>query len=221
MQAARSSRLSTPPISNRGRSASRLRAAAGLAAAAVALALVAGPAQAQGKWPDRPIRLLTPFAPGGGSDILARALSPSVSDAIGQQIVVDNRPGGGGTLGAGLAVRAEPDGYTFIIVSGSYGANPVLPDLSYDSVADITPIILVGETGLVTTMNPKTPIKSVKDLIAYARANPGKLTFGSAGVGGLGHLAQELFQHMTKTQLVHVPYKGSGPVMTALLTGEV
>ena len=221
MQAPGSSRRSTSPNGNQGRSASRLRAGAGLAAAAMALALAAGAAQAQGKWPDRPIRLLTPFAPGGGSDILGRALGPPVSEAIGQQIVVDNRPGGGGTLGAGLAVRAEPDGYTFIIVSGSYGANPVLHDLPYDSVTDITPIILVGETGLVTTMNPKTPIKSVKDLIAYARANPGKLHFGSAGVGGLGHLAQELFQHMTKIQITHVPYKGSGPVMTALLTGEV
>src|SRR6185503_3815887 len=178
-------------------------------------------AQAQGKWPDRPIRLLTPFAPGGGSDILGRALGPSVSEALGQQIVVDNRPGGGGTSTQALAVRAEPDGYTFIIVSGSYGANPVLHDLPYDSVKDITPIILVGETGLVTTMNPKVAIKSVKDLIAYARANPGKLTFGSAGVGGLGHLAQELFQYMAKIQITHVPYKGSGPVMTGLLTGEV
>jgi tripartite-type tricarboxylate transporter receptor subunit TctC len=144
-----------------------------------------------------------------------------VSESLGQQIVVDNRPGGGGTLGAGLAVRAEPDGYTFIIVSGSYGANPVLHDLPYDSVTDITPIILVGETGLIVTMNPKSPIKSIKDLIAYAKANPGKLHFGSAGVGGQGHLAQELFQHMTKVQITHVPYKGSGPVMTALLTGEV
>ena len=214
-----SRRFMSPSGDQRG--ASRLRTGAGLAAAAAALALATVTPPAQGKWPDRPIRLLTPFAPGGGSDILARALSPSVSEVIGQQIVVDNRPGGGGTLGAALAVRAEPDGYTFIIVSGSYGANPVLHDLPYDSVTDITPIILVGETGLVTTMNPKTPIKSVKELIAYARANPGKLHFGSAGVGGLGHLAQELFQHMTKIQITHVPYKGSGPVMTALLTGEV
>ena len=221
MQAPGSSRRFRSPIGNQGRGASRLRAGAGLAAAAVALGLAAGAAQAQGKWPNRPIRLLTPFAPGGGSDIMARSLSPSVSEAIGQQIVVDNRPGGGGTLGAGLAVRAEPDGYTFIVVSGSYGANPVLHDLPYDSVTDVSPIILIGETGLVTTMNPKTPIKSVKDLIAYARANPGKLHFGSAGIGGLGHLAQELFQHMTKTELTHVPYKGSGPVMTALLAGEV
>ena len=195
--------------------------AASLAAAVVALSLTAADVHAQGKWPERPIRMLTPFAPGGGSDILARALGPPVSEAIGQSIIVDNRPGGGGTLGAGMAVNAAPDGYTFILVSGSYGANAALHDLPYDSVTGITPIILVGETGLIVTMNPKSPIKSVKDLIAFARANPGKLNFGSAGVGGLGHLSQELFQIMTKVSITHVPYKGSGPVMNALLAGEV
>jgi tripartite-type tricarboxylate transporter receptor subunit TctC len=144
-----------------------------------------------------------------------------VTESIGQTIVVDNRPGGGGTLGASLAVNAAPDGYTFILVSGSYGANAALHDLPYDSVTGITPIILIGETGLIVTMNPKSPVKSVKDLIAYAKANPGKLHFGSAGIGGLGHLSQELFQLMTKVKLTHVPYKGSGPVMNALLAGEV
>ena len=166
--------------------------------------------------------MLTPFAPGGGSDILARALGPLVSQSIGQTIVVDNRPGGGGTLGAGMAVNAAPDGYTFILVSGSYGANAALHDLPYDSITAITPIILIGETGLIATMNPtKTSIKSVKELIVFANANPGKLNFGSAGVGGLGHLSQELFQLMTHVKITHVPYKGSGPVMNALLAGEV
>lgn len=193
----------------------------GAAAAGFALSLATVGVHAQSKWPDRPIRLLTAFAPGGGSDILARALGQPVSEAIGQTIVVDNRPGGGGTLGAGIAIRAAPDGYTFILVSGSYGANAALHNLPYDSVNDITPIILVGETGLIATMNPKSPIKSVSDLITFARANPGKLHFGSAGVGGLGHLSQELFQLMTKVKITHVPYKGSGPVMNALLAGEV
>jgi tripartite-type tricarboxylate transporter receptor subunit TctC len=192
-----------------------------VAAVAVVLSAQAADLQAQAKWPNRPIRLLTPFAPGGGSDILARALGPLVSEAIGTTIVVDNRPGGGGTLGASLAINAAADGYTFILVSGSYGANAALHNLPYDSVTDITPIILIGETGLIATMNPKSPIKSIKDLIDYANANPGKLHFGSAGIGGLGHLSQELFQLMTKVQLTHVPYKGSGPVMNALLAGEV
>lgn len=190
-------------------------------AAAAAVLLVSTHALAQGQYPSRPIRLLTPFAPGGGSDILARLLGPQVSESIGQQIVVDNRPGGGGTLGAGIAVNSAPDGYTLILVSGSYGANPALHKLSYDSVEDISPIILIGETGLIATMFPKSPIRSIADLIAHARANPGKLLFGSAGTGGLGHLTQELFKLQTKVDITHVPYKGSGPVMTALLAGEV
>jgi tripartite-type tricarboxylate transporter receptor subunit TctC len=189
------------------------------AAAGGALAQQKHPAQQ--KYPTKPIRIVTPFAPGGGTDILARLLGPQVGEALGQTIVVDNRPGGGGTLGAGLVMRAEPDGYTLILVSGSYGANAALHSLPYDTVNDMTPIILIGETGLVASMFPKSPIMSVKDLIAHARANPGKLLFGSAGVGGLGHLAQELFRLQTKVDITHVPYKGSGPVMTALLSGEV
>ena len=221
VNAARRARRSAAAAHSRSCGAFALGPAATLAAAALTLALGPAIAQAQTKWPSRPIRLLTPFAAGGGSDILARALGPLVSESIGQSIVVDNRPGGGGTLGASLAVNAAPDGYTFILVSGSYGANAALHDLPYDSVTGITPIILIGETGLIVTMNPKSPVKSVKDLIAFAKANPGKLHFGSAGVGGLGHLSQELFQLMTKVQLNHVPYKGSGPVMNALLSGEV
>ena len=191
------------------------------AVAAVALSLAAGSAAAQQKYPTKPIRIVTPFAPGGGTDTLARLLGPQVSESLGQTIVVDNRPGGGGSLGAGTVVRAEPDGYTLILVSGSYGANAALHNLPYDSVKDITPIILIGETGLVVSMFPKSPIMSIKDLVANARANPGKLLFGSAGVGGLGHLAQELFRLQTKVDITHVPYKGTGPVMTALLSGEV
>ena len=188
---------------------------------AAAVLVLSADATAQSKYPVRPIRMLTAFAPGGGSDILARLLGPPVSESLGQPIIVDNRPGGGGTLGAGIAIQAAPDGYTLILVSGSYGANAALHQLPYDSVTDITPIILVGETGLVATMFPKSPIRSIADLIAYAKANPGKLFFGSAGTGGLGHLAQELFKLQTKVDITHVPYKGSGPVMTALLAGEV
>jgi tripartite-type tricarboxylate transporter receptor subunit TctC len=194
---------------------------ASCASVLIALFAAAADAPAQRDYPNRPIRLMTPFAPGGGTDILSRLLGPQVSEALGQPIVVDNRPGGGGTLGAGIAIRADPDGYTLITVSGSFGANAALHTLPYDSVKDITPIILIGETCLVVTMNPRSPIKSIKDMIAYAKANPGKLNFGSAGVGGLGHLAQELFRLQTKVEITHVPYKGTGPVMTALLTGEV
>lgn len=189
----------------------------------VAAALVSAVAPATGAqgYPSKPIRLLTPFAPGGGTDILGRLLGPQLTKTLGQPIVVENRPGGGGTVGAGIAVRAAPDGYTFIIVSGSYGANPALHDLPYDAVTDITPVILIGTTPLLVSMHPSVPIKTIKELIALAEANPGKLNFGSAGVGGLGHLAQELFKLETKVEFSHLPYKGSGPVMTALLSGEV
>ena len=188
-------------------------------ALAITLPLVAAVAHAQEKYPSKTIRLLTPFAPGGGSDILARLIAPQMS--FGSSIVVENRPGGGGTLGAGIAVNAPPDGYTVILVSGSYGANAALHDLPYDSVTDISPIILVGTTGLLMSMHPSVPMRTVKDLIAYARSHPNKLNFGSAGTGGLGHLAGELFKQETKVQFTHVPYKGSGPVMNALLAGEV
>jgi tripartite-type tricarboxylate transporter receptor subunit TctC len=189
------------------------------AALAITLPLVVAVAHAQEKYPSKTIRLLTPFAPGGGSDILARLIAPQMS--FGNQIVVENRPGGGGTLGAGVVVNAPPDGYTVILVSGSYGANAALHDLPYDSVTDITPIVLVGTTGLLMSMHPSVPMKTVKDIIAYSKANPNKLNFGSAGTGGLGHLAGELFKIETKVQFTHVPYKGSGPVMNALLSGEV
>ena len=186
-----------------------------------ALVFGAGHAQAQQKYPVKPIRLMTPFAPGGGSDILARLMGPRLHEAWGQSIIVDNRPGGGGTLGAGLAVNAAPDGYTLILVSGSYGSNAALHRLPYDSVTDIQPIILIGETGLVSTMHPNSPIRNLKDFIADARANPGKYNYGSAGTGGLGHLAGALFEMETKVKLSHVPYKGTGPVMNALLSNEV
>jgi tripartite-type tricarboxylate transporter receptor subunit TctC len=187
---------------------------------AVAIALLFAPAaQAQDKYPTKPIRLLTPFAPGGGSDILARLIAPQMT--FGSQIIVENRPGGGGTIGAGIVVNAPPDGYTLILVSGSYGANAALHKLPYDTVTDITPVILIGTTGLLLSMHPTVPMRTVKDVIAYARSNPNKLNFGSAGTGGLGHLAGELFKQETKVQFTHVPYKGSGPVMNALLSGEV
>lgn len=191
------------------------------AALAFALLSVAAGLHAQDKYPGKPIRMLTPFAPGGGSDILARIIGPQVTEVFGQSVVVENRPGGGGTVGAGIAVRADPDGYTLILVSGSYGANAALHDLPYDSVTGITPIILIGTTGLLVSMHPSVPIRTIKELIAYARANPNKLNFGSAGTGGLGHLAGELFKLETKVRFTHIPYKGSGPVMNALLSGEV
>ena len=191
------------------------------AAIAFALSFAAAGVHAQEKYPTKPIRLLTPFAAGGGSDILARMIGPQVSAVFGQQVVVDNRPGAGGTLGAGIAVRSDPDGYTLILVSGSYGANGALHDLPYDTVTGITPVILIGTTPLLVSVHPAVPIKTIKELIARAKANPGKLNFGSAGVGGLDQLAGALFKLETGVEFTIIPYKGSAPVMTALLSGEV
>jgi tripartite-type tricarboxylate transporter receptor subunit TctC len=188
---------------------------------AAALASMSPPIASGQAYPTRPVRLIVTFAPGGGTDIQARAIAERLSVTLGQPVVVDNRPGGGGTVGAALTVRAEPDGYTLCVVSGSYGANAALHDLPYDSVTGIQPIVLIGETGLLVTIHPSVPIKTIRELIAHAKANPGKLNFGSAGVGGLGHLAGELFKLDTRVTFTHVPYKGSGPVMTALLGGEI
>ena len=193
---------------------------AGLLLAAILVVNAGHEAWAQ-TYPSRPIRLITPFAPGGGTDILGRLIGPQITEAWGQSVVVDNRPGGGGTIGAGMVVNAVADGYTLILVSGSYGANPALHKLPYDSVTDIAPIILLGTTGLVMTLHPSVPIKTVKELIASMKSSPGKYNFGSAGTGGQGHLAGELFKLETKTDFTHVPYKGTGPVMTALLGGEI
>lgn len=190
-------------------------------ALAIALSFAAASADAQSKYPARPIRLLTPFAAGGGSDILARLIAPPMHALLGQPIVVDNRPGGGGTVGAGIAAAAAPDGHTLIVVSGSYGANGALHDLPYDTVTGITPIVLIGTTPLVLTLHPSVPVKSVSALIAYAKADANKLNIASAGIGGLDHLAGELFKLQTGARYATIPYKGSGPAMTALLSGEV
>ncbi|MDH5534614.1 MAG: tripartite tricarboxylate transporter substrate binding protein [Betaproteobacteria bacterium] len=190
-----------------------------LVIAALASILAPG-AWAQG-YPNKPIRLIVPFSPGGGTDTQARAIAQRLSQSLGQTVVVDNRPGAGGSIGAEIVVNAEPDGYTLIMVSGSYGANAALYKLRYDPIADIQPIALIGTTGLVLEVHPAVPAKSVAEFIAHAKANPGKLNFGSAGTGGLGHLAGEVFKLETQINAVHVPYKGSGPTMTALLSGEV
>lgn len=191
------------------------------AAAAIALSLLAAGAQAQSKYPTRPIRLLTPFAAGGGSDILARLIGPPLTEVLGQPIIVDNRPGAGGTVGAGIAARADPDGYTLIVVSGSFGANAALHDLPYDTVTGITPILLFGTTPLVLTVHPSVPVKSIREFIDYSKANPRKLNIASAGIGGLDHLAGELFKLQTGAIYTIIQYKGSGPAMTALLGAEV
>ena len=169
-------------------------------------------------FPDKPIRMVTELAAGTGGDVLLRRLLPHL---FVQPVIVDNRAGGGGTIGAETAVRANPDGYTLALVSTSYATNPSLHKLSYDAVKDIQAIILIGETGYVVALHPGVPLKSVKEVVAYNKANPGKLNYGSTGTGGATHLATELFDLMAGTKMTHVPYKGAGPAIQDTLAGHI
>ncbi len=196
----------------------RKRTASLLAALACTVSANAWPQQS---YPSKPIRLVTPFAPGGGTDVLARFIGTRLAESFGQPIVVDNRPGAGGNIGAELVVRAEPDGYTFIIVSATYAATAAYQPPPFDPINDIAPVILLSTTGLLFSVHPSIPANSIQELIAHARANPGKLNFATVGAGSNVHLALELFKLMTKTNLVAVPYKGGGPAMTAIVGGEI
>ena len=193
-------------------------------APALVIALAAGHASAQQKdvnYPTKPIRLIVPFAPGGGTDIVARAMAQKLTEALGQAVVVDNRAGGGGTIGAETAVHAAPDGYTLAMVSGSYAANAALFKLPYDPVNDITPISLIGETGFLVSLHPSVPAKTVAELIALVKSKPGSINYGSTGTGGITHLTTELFDIMAGTRMTHIPYKGTGPALTDLLGGQI
>jgi tripartite-type tricarboxylate transporter receptor subunit TctC len=189
-------------------------------AALSALTLPAAAAAQAGNYPTRPIRMLVPFAPGGGTDIMARLVASGMSATLGQQVIVDNRAGGG-TIGAETAVRAAPDGHTVIMVSGSYGTNAALYPLPYDPVKDIQTLVMIGESGFVLALHPSVPSKTVPELISHAKANPGKLNYASTGTGGITHLTSELFDLLAGTKMTHIPYKGTGPALSDLLGGQV
>jgi len=191
------------------------------AAALLVAGLVCSSAQAQTNYPTKPIRLIVPFAPGGGTDIVARLMAQKLTEAFKQTVIVDNRAGGGGLVGAETAVRAAPDGYTVIIMSGSYTTNAAIYKLPYDPVKDITPMGLIGDTGFFLALNPGVPIKTVGELIAYDKSKPGALNYGSSGTGGIAHLCGELFNLLAKTKLTHVAYKGTGPALNDLLGGHI
>lgn len=173
------------------------------------------------KWPEKPVRMIVPFAPGGGADILARIVAPHLSAELGQYCVVDNRAGGGGTIGAQMAARATPDGYTIILVPSSYAANAAVYKLAYNPVKDIAPISTIATGARVLAVNLSVKANNLKELIALARAKPGSLNFGSSGTGSVIHLTTEYFLQMTRTKMVHVPYKGEGPAVVDLLAGEI
>jgi tripartite-type tricarboxylate transporter receptor subunit TctC len=192
-----------------------------LITAVLGLLLSVGSAHAQQNYPTKPIRLIVPFAPGGLADIVARMLAQKLTETFRQPVVVDNRPGAGGIIGTETAVRANPDGYTMLLVPSAYATNAALSKLPYDPLNDVAPIALIGEAGLVVTLHPSVPATSIKELIAYDKANPGKLNYGSGGTGTTVHLATELFNQMAGTKMAHVPYKGVGPALNDLLGGQI
>lgn len=188
---------------------------------ACALALAACNVQAQA-YPTKPIRLIIPFAPGGGNDVLGRLIGGKLSELIGQQVVIDNRAGAGGTIGAELAAKAAPDGYTLVIGHiGTLAVNPTLyRRLPYDPLKDFQPVSLFAKVANMMVVHPSLPAKSVKELIALAKAKPGVLVYGSGGNGGAGHLATEYFKLLAKVDIRHIPYKGTGPALIDLLAGQ-
>ncbi len=197
------------------------------AAVLAAFAVSCAPAMAQGsaaaKYPDKALRLVVPFPPGGGNDILARTLGQRLAEVVSQQVVVDNRGGAGGALGATIAAQANPDGYTLFLGSvGNLAQSPALKaDLPYNPVRDFAAAALVATSSFILAVNPSVPAKSVQDLIALAKASPGKLNYASAGTGSSLHMAGEVFKFATGTDMLHVPYKGTGPAMADLVSGRV
>jgi tripartite-type tricarboxylate transporter receptor subunit TctC len=174
------------------------------------------------QYPTKPIRLILPFAPGGGADLTGRLVAPGLTERLGQPVVMDNRPASAGILGAELAARAAPDGYTLLISTSSFAANPsIYKKLPYDVVKDFAPITLAVNSPLVVVVHPSVPAKTMQELIAFARANPNKLNYGSSGSGGAPHIAGEMLKSMARIEMVHITYKGIGPVLTALLGNEV
>ena len=197
-----------------------------LALLAIVAAAVAAPstfAQGTASYPAKPVRLVVPFPAGGTTDILARAVAQRLSEAWGRQVIVDNRPGAGGNIGSDLVAKAAPDGYTLLMGTvGTHAINPSLyKNMPYDHVKDFAPVILVAGVPNVLVVNPSLPVHSVPELIAYAKANPGKLNFASSGNGTSIHLSGELFKAMTGVEMTHVPYKGSAPALTDLIGGQV
>jgi len=182
---------------------------------------ILGHSQSTTPYPAKPIRLIVPFAPGGGTDILARSLGQLLGSSLGQQVIVDNRPGAGGVLGAELTAKSAPDGYTIMMVSSSYSVNPALYKLSFDPIKDLTPISQVASVPFVLVAHPSVPINNLRELIALAKAKPGQLNFASSGLGSSPHLAGEYFNMRAGTQIKHIPYKGGGPAIADVMGGHV
>jgi tripartite-type tricarboxylate transporter receptor subunit TctC len=195
---------------------------ASIAGAVALCSIVAHSAVAADQYPSRPIRLVIPYAVGGATDITGRILAPHLYASMGQQVIVDNRPGGASIPGTDLVAKAAPDGYTALMATMAFGANPALfSKLPFDAKKDFAPVTLAAVLPMVLAVHPSVPARSVRELIALAKAKPGVLNYGSAGNGSATHLAGELFKYMSGTNIVHVPYKGGGPAVVAIVAGEV
>ena len=189
---------------------------------ALLVALPAHLAGAADAYPQKPIRLIVPFAPGGGTDLLARAVSDRLTQVIGVSVIIDNRAGAGGTIGTAMVARAAPDGYTYLFTSASYTFAPYFyRDLPYDPVKDFKSVTMFGSSPNILVVHPSMPVTSVKGLLALARKRPGEIHYGSAGRGSNIHLTAELFLYMAGIKMTQVPYKGAGPAQIALMSGEV
>lgn len=186
------------------------------------LSLLAASVAAQAQYPSKPIRLVVPFAPGGPVDTLARAMGPRLAEALGQQMIVDNRAGAGSVIGSDIVAKAPPDGHTLLITSSSIAINPAIyPKMPFDATRDLAPISQLSTSSLIVVVHPSVPARSVKELIALAKARKGELVYASTGTGSAPHLAVELFSSMTGTKMVHVPHKGAAPATIDLLAGNV
>ncbi len=195
-----------------------------IARASIALLALAAATQAAAQaYPTKPIRLVVPFPPGGAVDFYARVVQQPLSEALGQTVVIDNKAGASGMVGAEVVAKSPPDGYTLLIGNiASLAINVgIYPKMPYDPLKDFTPIVRTVDVNYVLVVHPSVPVKTVAELVAYAKANPGKLSYGSAGSGSLPHLGTELFKAQTGVDMVHVPYKGGGPMVTDLLGGSV
>jgi tripartite-type tricarboxylate transporter receptor subunit TctC len=188
-----------------------------------ALLVLVPPALYAADYPEKPIRLIVPYTPGGTADMLARTIGQKLTESLGQQVIVDNRPGAGGNIGADIAAKAAPDGYTLVMGTvATHAINPYLyPNMPFKPEKDFAPIVLLGTLPNLLVVNPSLPVKNVKELIALAKAKPGELAFGSAGNGTSQHLSGELFKKMTGVDMIHVPYKGSAPAVLDLIGGQV
>jgi tripartite-type tricarboxylate transporter receptor subunit TctC len=193
-----------------------------LALACAALLAAATPTYAQTGWPDKPIRLVVSFAPGGVHDTLSRVLQPRLTEALGQPIVIENRAGAGGNIAAEAVAKSAPDGSTFLIASEAIATNAYLyRKMAYDPYKDLVPVAKLADYPMALIVHPSLWVDNVRDLVALAQAKPGSISYGSAGVGASGHLAGELFKNVTDVDMVHVPYKGGAPALADLIAGRI